>query len=45
MLKKLLIGLATLLAGFLVFVTTRPAECHVERSATVAAPKDVASKF
>ena len=38
MLKKILIGLAVLIALFLVVVATRPSNFHVERSATLTAP-------
>jgi uncharacterized protein YndB with AHSA1/START domain len=38
MLKKILIGVAALVAIFVVVVATRPATYTVERSATVAAP-------
>ena len=37
MIKKILIGLAVVIAAFLIFVATRPADFHVERSATLAA--------
>jgi len=38
MIKKILIGLVTVVAIFLVVVATRPADFHVQRSATIAAP-------
>ena len=38
MLKKILIGVVVVIAAFLVFVVTRPADFRVERSATIAAP-------
>ena len=38
MLKKILIGLAVLMAGLLIAVAMRPAEFHVERSTTITAP-------
>ena len=41
MLKKVLIVVVVLIAGFLAFVAMRPSTYHVERSATVAAPADV----
>ncbi|MBC8133613.1 MAG: SRPBCC family protein [Deltaproteobacteria bacterium] len=41
MLKKILIVVAVLVAGFLVFVSTRPDSYHVERSTSIAAPAAV----
>ena len=41
MFKKVLIGLVVVIAAFLAFVATRPAEFRLERSTTVAAPADV----
>lgn len=41
MLTKILVTLAAVVAGALGFIASRPAECRVERSATVAAPPDV----
>ena len=41
MLYPILITVAVLIAGFLVFVATRPAEFRITRSATMAAPRDV----
>jgi hypothetical protein len=41
MLKKILIGLAVIVAGFLAFVASRPAQYHVERSVAIAAPAEV----
>jgi hypothetical protein len=38
MLKKILIGILVVIAAFLFFVITRPADFRVERSATIAAP-------
>ena len=38
MLTKILIGLAAVIAGFLIYVAMRPADFRVERSATIAAP-------
>ena len=38
MIKKILIGLVAVVAIFLIFVATRPADFRVERSATIAAP-------
>ena len=38
MLKKILIVLALLIAGFAVVVALQPSEFHVERTATIAAP-------
>ena len=38
MLKKILIGVVVVIAAFLIFVVTRPADFRVERSATIAAP-------
>ena len=40
--RKVLIGLAVMLLGFITFVSTRPATFHIERSTTIAAPADVA---
>jgi hypothetical protein len=37
MIKKILIVFAVLIIGFLILVVTRPADFHVERSATLAA--------
>jgi hypothetical protein len=39
MLRKILIGLAVLIALFLVVVALQPSEFHVERTATIAAPQ------
>ena len=39
MLKKILIGLAVLVALLLVVVALQPSEFHVERTATIAAPQ------
>lgn len=39
MLKKILIGLAVLIALFLVVVALQPSEFHVERKAIIAAPQ------
>ncbi len=41
MLKKVLLLLLVVLAGFLTFVITRPDTFHVERSVTIAAPPEV----
>jgi hypothetical protein len=41
MLKKILGGLGVVVAGFLVFVATRPAQYHVERSVAINAPAEV----
>ena len=41
MLKKILIALAVLIGGFLLFVSTRANTFHVERSNSIAAPADV----
>ena len=41
MLRKILLALVVLIAGFVAFVATRPAEFRVERSARVAAPPAV----
>src|SRR5437763_6781751 len=38
MIKKILIGLTTLILMFFIVVSTRPADFRVERSATIAAP-------
>jgi catechol 2,3-dioxygenase-like lactoylglutathione lyase family enzyme len=38
MLKKILIVVGVLIAALLIIVATRPADFHVERSATIAAP-------
>jgi uncharacterized protein YndB with AHSA1/START domain len=38
MLKKILLGLVVVIALFLAYATTRPADYRVERSATLAAP-------
>jgi len=38
MLKKILIGLAVIVAGFLAVVAMQPAEFHVTRTATISAP-------
>jgi uncharacterized protein YndB with AHSA1/START domain len=40
-LKKILIGVAVVLAGFAAFVATRPADFTITRSATIAAPAPV----
>lgn len=39
--KKVLIGLVVLLGGFSAFVTTRPDDYKVERTATMAAPPEL----
>lgn len=39
--RKILIGIAVLIVGFIVLVATRPATFHVERSATIAAPAEI----
>ena len=39
MLKKILIGLAVLVLGFVVVVALQPSDFSVERSATMAAPQ------
>ena len=39
MLKKILIGLAVLVLGFVVVVAMQPSDFRVERSATMAAPQ------
>jgi hypothetical protein len=39
MLKKILIGLAVLIALFLVIVALQPSEFRVERTTTIAAPQ------
>jgi hypothetical protein len=41
MLGKILIGLLVLVGGFAAFVATRPAQFHIERTATIKAPPDV----
>ena len=41
MLKKILLALLVVVAGFLLFVSTRPDTYHVERSASVSAPPEV----
>lgn len=41
MLKKVLLLLLVVLAGFLTFVITRPDTFHVERTVTIAAPPEV----
>jgi uncharacterized protein YndB with AHSA1/START domain len=41
MLKKVFLVLVVLASGFAVFVSTRPAELHVERSATMRAPAEI----
>ena len=41
MLKKLLGGLAVIVALFLAYVATRPAHYHVERSVAVSAPAEI----
>jgi hypothetical protein len=41
MLKKLLIGIVLVVAGFLVYAATRPDSYHVERSAKIDAPAQV----
>jgi len=38
MLKKVLIGIVVVIAGFLAVVAIQPAEFHITRSATIAAP-------
>src|SRR4029077_14764296 len=38
MLKKILIGVVVVVAGFLAFAATRPDTYHVERSTQIAAP-------
>ena len=40
MIKKILIGLAALIAVLLIVIATRPADYRVERSATLAASPD-----
>ncbi len=42
MLKKLLIGFVVLVGGLAIFVATRPSHMHVERSATMKAPAELA---
>ncbi len=42
MFKKVLIALVVLIAGFAGFVASRPSEFHLERSASMQAPADVA---
>lgn len=41
MLKKIGLGVVLIVVAFLAVVATRPAEFHIERSATVAAPAEV----
>jgi hypothetical protein len=41
MLKKILIVVAVAVVAFLAFVATRPADYHIERSLTIAAPVEV----
>ena len=41
MVKKVLLALAVIIAGFLAFVATRPDTYHVERSTTIHAPAEV----
>ena len=41
MLKKILIGVVVVIAAFLLFVVTRPADYRVERSLAIAAPAQV----
>ncbi|HET9982146.1 MAG TPA: SRPBCC family protein [Longimicrobiales bacterium] len=41
MLKKIGVGVVLIVVAFLAVVATRPAEFHIERSATVAAPAEV----
>jgi len=41
MLKKILIGLAVVILAFVAFVSTRPAQYHVERSQKIAAPAEI----
>jgi uncharacterized protein YndB with AHSA1/START domain len=41
MVKKILIALGVVIAGFLVFAATRPDKYHVERSTTIHAPAEV----
>lgn len=41
MLKKVLMGLAVVVVGFVGFVATRPSKWHVERSATLTAPPGI----
>ncbi|MEJ0089594.1 MAG: hypothetical protein WDM80_07615 [Limisphaerales bacterium] len=38
MIKKILIGLVAAIVIFVIVVATRPADFHVERSTTIAAP-------
>src|SRR6476619_6111682 len=42
MVRKILIGVAAVIALFLIVVATRPATFHIERSIAMAAPADVA---
>jgi len=42
MVLKILIGVGAVLTLFLIVVATRPAEFHIERSITVAAPREAA---
>jgi uncharacterized protein YndB with AHSA1/START domain len=42
MARKILIGVATVVALLLIVVATRPASFHVERSVTIAAPPETA---
>jgi hypothetical protein len=39
--KKILGGIAVVLAGFLIFVATRPAQYHVERKVAIDAPVEI----
>ncbi len=39
--KKILGGIAVVLAGFLAFVATRPAHYHVERKVAINAPAEI----
>ncbi len=41
MVRKILIGLAVVIALFVLVVATRPSAFHIERSAAIAAPPDV----
>jgi hypothetical protein len=45
MLKKILIGLAVIIALFLIFVAMRPDTFHVERSANMSAPPEAVFPF
>jgi len=42
MVLRILIGIAAVIAVFLAVVATRPSEFHIERSITMAAPRDTA---